>query len=763
MFQAVLKVFALSQLSGTRWAILGVVMLFAPAAAWAWPPASDVRPTPLGRVSFLNDVEPLLTRLGCNRGACHGKGVGQNGFRLSLRGYAPELDHFWITREFAARRIDRLQPERSLFLRKPLGEIPHGGGRIFLADSREHRLLLDWLNQGTDGPSSSDPRILELRIDARGGNCVPDETRPLRVLATYDDGQVRDVTWLAKFASNDEGLMQVDAAGVVTVLRHGETSIRAHFQGMVATLVLSSPFEHPVQRDQFPTPRNVLDELVFQKLCELRIPPSPDSSDATWARRVFLDTIGTLPTPQEARAFLHDVNPEKRAKLVDALFSRPEFVDFWALQLSDLFQNRRERDHDVRGAKGVRSFHRWLQAQLRQNRPWDELVRDVLVARGDAVRHPEIGFYIVTVGEAGQADQSEVASSVAQSLLGTRIGCARCHNHPLERYTQDDYFHFAGFFSTLKFQRRESHLGPTELLLADWDPSRPVGATQPRTGRVLAPRPLDRKYLELLPGQDPREPLARWLTSAENKDFSGAMVNRLVKHFLGVGLVEPVDDLRASNPPSNARLWDALCEELTSHEFDLKHLMRLIVTSRTYQFSSEALPENAADARFYSHYYPRRLQAEVLLDAVSDATSVAENLPGQPRGLHARQVADSGLDSYFLSLFGRSPRVTACACERQSDVTLPQLLHLQNGDAIVNRISQPGGVVESLLANSPNRRDMIEDLFWRTLCRAPSAAEWPELEKLLAELESPANESPAEILGDLFWSLLNTKEFSFNH
>jgi hypothetical protein len=529
----------------------------------------------------------------------------------------------------------------------------------------------------------------------------------------------------------------------------------------VAVGGVTAPYENPVDPARYAPRNNFIDVYVFNKLAALRIEPSDLSGDAEFLRRASLDATGVLPTPDEVRAFLADHRPDKRDRLIEHLLSRPEFVDYWALQLGDLFQNRRERDHDVRGTQGVQAFHAWVRKQVAANRPWDELARDVLTAGGSTADSPAVGYFIVTVGEHREAERSEVAGAVAQAFLGTRIGCAQCHNHPLEKYTQDDYYHFAGFFARVHLKRQDPKKGPTTLLVAGHDgkPGKdPVGVVQPRTGRFLPPRPLDRSPVAVGPGEDPRVKLAGWMTDPKNEYFSGAMVNRLWKHFLGAGLVEPVDDLRASNPPSNPELWQALNREFVGHRFDLKHLVRLILNSRTYQLSSATRPGNEKDARFYSHYYARRLPAEVLLDALSRSTGVPEQFPGYPAGLRATQLPDPGLKSYFLSLFGRSERVTACACERNGEVTMQQLLHLQNGDSVVQKIRSGDGRLARLLKSGRPDAEVIEELFLATLSRPPSEASRAAVRQALAE-----GGSKEEVFRDLFWALLNAKEFSFNH
>ncbi len=718
--------------------------------------AADTKPAP----SFLNDVVPVLTRLGCNQGACHGKLAGQNGFRLSLRGYAPEWDYDWITREFDGRRINRVVPEAGLLLRKPLGLMPHGGGKILAQSSREYQVLRRWIEAGAPGPKKNEPEVRRLEIIPGSRVLRVGQEQPLLVRAEYTDGRQRDVTWLAQFASNDSSTASVDARGKVRMLRPGETAIRAGFMGLVTTAIFTAPYDHAVPPELLARRNNFIDDHIFNKLARLHIEPAPLCPDEAFLRRASLDTIGCLPTPVDVRAFLADQRPDKRARWIDRLLDRPEYVDFWALQLGDLFQNRKESDHDVRGTKGVRSFHEWLRRQVAANRPWNELARAVLTAQGKATDDPAVGYYIVTVGEQREPAKSEVAASVAQALLGTRIGCAKCHNHPLEKYTQDDFYHFAAFFSRVKLNRKDPRDGTTVLEIAAKDARQnrnPPGVVQPRTGQFLQPQPLDRTLMSFAAGEDPRVKLAAWMTDPKNESFSGAMVNRLWRHFLGVGLVEPVDDLRASNPPTNPELWRALNQEFVGHHFDLKHMIRLILNSRTYQLSSVTNPANEKDSRFYSHYYVRRLPAEVMLDAIVQSTDVPEIFPGYPQGVRAQQVPDPSVKSYFLSLFGRPNRITACACERTGDVTMPQLLHLAVGDTVVGKIRSPEGRLAALSKAGKSEDQIVEELYLATLSRRPSTAERKTVATILG---AGAKE---DAYRDLFWALLNSKEFAFNH
>ncbi len=767
-------------------------------------------------VSFVHEVVSVLTRYGCNAGACHGKQAGQNGFRLSLRGFAPEQDHAWLVREYQGRRISRIAPNESVLIRKPRGDSPHGGGQLFSRGSRVEHVLLNWIAAGTPGVQADEPKLSRLEVLPGQRTLRPFDTQQLIARAHFSDGSVRDVTWLTQFYAADPAVIEVSPEGRMLCLRPGETTVRAHFEDLVETITITIPYEH-AQPAPLVRGNGAIDRHVAAKLAALRIPPSPGCDDATFLRRVYLDLTGTLPTADEVRAFLADTRENRRELVVDSLLARPEFVDYWTLFLADLLQNRKERDHDVRGVKGVRAFHAWIRRQVAAERGWDQIARDVLTSAGSSFEHPQVGYYVVTVGEKRPTETSEVMDSVAQSFLGTRIGCAKCHNHPLEKYTQDDYYHFAAFFTRLGLDRHKPEEGPTVLQVASPErmqlarrieqiekkiqelegkialvnPSnadaeqrekslqeldsqrqqlekarqdlanfveKPVQVRQPRTGAMLPPRPLDRQTLELDPQADPRQALVDWMVDPANEYFSGAMVNRLWKHFLGEGLVEPVDDLRPSNPPSNGPLWKELNREFVSSGYRLKHVMRLIVLSQTYQASSATLPANASERRFYSHFYARRLPAEVLHDAVSQVTGVPESFAGYPLGMKAIQLPDPGVDSYFLSLFGRPVRTTACACERLGDVTLPQLLHLQNGDWIEPKLRVPQGRLNTLLKELPDNNAAIEELFLTILSRLPNES---EREQTLRHVESTPDRQAAFV--DLFWALLNTKEFAFQH
>lgn len=714
--------------------------------------------------SFLNDVEPILTRLGCNQGSCHGKGSGQNGFRLSLRGYAPELDHAWITREMHTRRINPTNPAASLLLLKPTGIASHEGGVLMHVGSREYNVLLDWIRGGAPGVNKDDPVVRRILMEPGARSLKVGEKLQMTVHAEYSDGQTKNVTWLSKFDSGDSGVAPITPSGVVTMERSGETSIRGMFAGLAAVARVTSPFETPVKAEWYGARNNFIDDHVFKKLHVLQIEPSEPSHDTQFMRRVYLDAMGLLPPPDEVRAFLADKLPDKRARLIDAVLERPEFVDFWTMQLSDLFMNRRESDHDVRGAKGVRNFHEWIRKEVASNRPWDELARAVLTATGSADEHPAVGYWIVNVGEHRESHKSVVVANAAQTFLGVRIGCAQCHNHPLEKYTQDDYYHFAGFFSRVRLDRKEPKIGSTVLSASLQDVKQnknPVGVTQPRTGKFMAPQTLDRLASKIEPGEDPRKALARWITDPKNEYFAGAMVNRIWAHYFNTGLVEPVDDLRDSNPPTNPELWNALVKEFVAKKYDRKHLMRLILNSRAYQLSSTTKPTNEKDHRFYSHYIARKLQAEVLHDAIFTLTGGGDEFFGYPMGLRAVQIADPNVKSSFFNIFRRPERITACACDREGDVNLTHALHLLCSQESGRKIRSPDGRLAQLLKTKMTDREIIDELFLVALGRFPIPREQETIGSFLENRKQDTDRMRR--FEDVTWALWNTKEFIFNH
>lgn len=703
--------------------------------------------------SFNREVLPLLTRLGCNQGACHGKGAGQNGFRLSLRGYAPDQDYAWLTKEYMARRTDRAFPEESLFLRKVTGLAPHEGGKLFSIGSPAHTLFAKWIKAGMPGPDSREAALRSLEIQPGSVVMEPGQTMDFTAMATFADGSKMDVTWLSRFDSNDPGMMQCNTSGQAKALRPGITAIRSAYGSEVATSAIRVPYGKSMVEG--PVSQHPIDKILGARLKSLGLPPSAICDDYTFLRRSTLDATGLLPNQDQIRIFFEDKNPNRRANHIDRLLRSAAFVDRWTLFLADLLQNRKERDHDVRGVQGVRSFHAWLREKVMADAPWDQITREVITASGSVLDSPQVGYYLVTVGEHQDPTRSEIPASSAQAFLGIRIGCAQCHNHPLERYTQDDYYHYAGFFSRLKLDRKEPEKGLTQLVGTRPD-SKP-GTNQPRTGQFLPPQPLDRSRTKLEKDSDPRIALAQWMTGPARKQLAAAMGNRIWRELFGRGIVEPVDDLRATNPPVDPELFELLACELDKGGMSIRHLIRFVMNSQTYQRSSTTLPGNSDDLKLFSHYPARRLPGEQLLDAISQVTGIPDPFPGYPIGIRAQQIPDPTFPSYFLKVFGRSERVTACACEREGEVTLPQLLHLQNNVEIQGKIRHPKGVLKSALKENTPPLEIAQNLHLLALGRPMD----PKVIKIM-EKELEANK-PEEVLADLLWALLNSKEFAFQH
>ena len=713
-------------------------------------------------VSFNREIMPALTRLGCNQGACHGKGAGQNGFRLSLRGYAPELDHAWLTREYGGRRFSPVDPQDSPLIRKITGQAAHEGGKLIQVDDPFHRLLTRWVAEGMPGPSAAEQPLQTMHLEPAQWFGKVGDSMPLKAMAVWADGQRTDVTWLTRFTSSAPAVASVSVGGFARIEGSGEAALQASFLTGVAVTRAMVPFSGPAQKMNFSSknPSHPIDSAIQKHLRELNIPVSELVEDAVWVRRIHLDLCGRLPEPERVRAFLADKNPDKHALLVDELLATDSFNDIWTLFLSELLQNRQERDHDVRGLRGVRSLHAWLRGEVAANTGWNALARRILLASGTVGEDPAVGYWTMGIWE-NKPVESEMPGMISQAFLGTRIGCAQCHNHPTEKFTQEDYLRQAAYLSRLKIDRKSPRQGETALIPIA-DEKIQTGISHPRLGTFLQPRPLDRSVsgLELAEaGSDPRVGLVHWITDPKNPYFAKAMANRVWRHLLGRGLVEPVDDLRATNPPSNPEVLDLLENRFRNSGYNFRDLIRFIATTDAYRRSSSTLPGNKTDDRNLSHFVPRRLPAEVLLDALCQATGVSENFPGHPVGTRATQLPDPAVASRFLSTFGRSERVTACACEKTGDVTLPQILFLINSDTLVEKINNPKGLLRQLEKRLPQAVERADSLHWLCLSRPMDAATTREIERALAEPGALAD----EVLGDLVWSLLNSREFSFQH
>lgn len=712
--------------------------------------------------SFRNHVIPMLTRAGCNSGACHGALAGKGGMKLSLRGYDPTADHFVLTRQALGRRVDRAEPAHSLVLLKPTLAVPHGGGQRLVVDSPDYHLLADWIASAAPGPGADEPRIQRLEVLPAAATLKPKDTLQVIVRAWYSDGHSADVTRWAKFNSSEDMVAAVNPDGLATVAGHGEAAITVWYSNLVAANRITSPLPQAVAPKLFAeAPRhNFIDDHVLRKLESLRIPPSPPCTDAEFIRRVYLDTAGILPTPKEVQAFLADKMRDKRAKLIDALLERPETADYWAYKWSDMLLITTRRLPQP----AVWSFYRFVRRSVADNKPWDQFAREIVTARGSTLRNGATNYFVL------HKDVADLTEATAVTFMGMSVTCCRCHNHPLEKWTQDQYWGMANLFSRVALKNGDR---PGEVHVQ----SQPSGdVPHPRRGVPMPPEPLDGKPLPLDSPLDRRHYFADWLTGADNPYFARALVNRVWRNYLGRGLVEAEDDLRQTNPPSNPELLDALALDFVKHKFDVRHLMRMILNSATYQRSSRPLPGNAADDRFYSHYLVRRLSAEVLLDAYAQVTGVPTaftqlntggrdaltGYDGYPLGTRALQLPDSLVASPFLDAFGRPERAQTCSCERQQDSSVGQALHVNNGKTVNDKLRAKDSHVAKWVAEKVTDEEAVRRLYLLALGRKPSPKEEAHFKKLLAE--AAASKSPRrEALEDLFWGVLASKEFLFNH
>jgi hypothetical protein len=669
-----------------------------------------------------------------------------------------------ITRHAGGRRIEFGDPGRSLLLAKPSGAVAHKGGLRFETDSLEYRILSEWIAAGAPGPSGEDPRVERVEVLPERVLLESGDQQRLLVRAHYSDGRTEDVTRWAKFSSANEAVATVDDAGSAQVIGFGEGAITAWFASRIATARITSPYPNDLGDEAFDefVPRNFIDELVAEQLRRLNLPPSPLVSDAGFIRRAFLDTIGVLPSSQEVRSFIADSAADKRDRLIDDLLARPEFVDYWTYKWADvLLINGRLLRPDA-----VKTYYAWLRGHVEQNTPWDELARELVTAKGGSLQEGATNFYAL------HQDPETMTENVCKAFMSLSIGCAKCHNHPLEKWTNDQYYGMANLFARVKAKGwggdPRSGDGKRTLVVASRGE-----LVQPRTGKPQPPTPLDGEPLGPLDPRDRREYLADWLTSPENPYFARAIANRVWANFFGVGLVEPVDDLRVSNPASNDKLLTAAANHLIEHDFDLKTLMRAILRSAAYQRSSTPLAGNRDDQRFYSRYFPRRLMAEVLLDAVSQVSGVPSKFtqiayPGAdfqetdlyPEGTRAIELYDSAVKSYFLTTFGRNEREITCECERSNEPSMVQVLHLANGDTILDKLSSEESRAAKLAKSTLPDYRVIEEVYLAALARYPTDEELTALLDVLAAAPPEEREAAIE---DLFWSVMSSREFLFQH
>jgi len=694
------------------------------------------------KLTFRNDVLPVLTRAGCNSGRCHGAASGKDGFRLSLFGYDPEGDQYRLTREHAGRRINLSQPDDCLLVNKALGRVPHSGGARIDEDSREHRILVEWLQSGAAPDPAETPRPVRIEVFPRHAVLNgPDQHQLLTVLAHFSDGSDRDVTETAVFVGNNDAVATVTAEGLVTSTGPGTAFVLARFDEFTEGASIIVRPDKPYTTPEFVT-RNYIDEAVLQHWERLHLSPSPLATDEVFLRRVFLDVLGVLPTLDEQRAFLEDSAPDKRERLVDTLLQRPEFLDLWVMKWAEQLQIR-----TVNGLspKGLTIYDDWLRQKIRAGATVAEVLREVLSATGGTFDNPATNYFQT------ETTPHLLAENVAQAFLGMRIQCAQCHNHPFDRWTMSDYYGFAAFFSQVGYKQAAD---PRELTIYNSG----VGEMRHPVGNgIVAPKYLGGAAPQIAPGADSREPLAAWLTDRQNQAFSQNIANLVWAHFFGIGVVEPVDDFRVSNPPSNPELLNAIAARLAGYDFQIKPLIRDICTSRTYQLAAERTTENTWDERHFSHSRIRRLRAEVLLDAIHQVTEVTPDWPGLPSGSRAVHLADGRSADYFLTTFGRSSRQTACSCEVKTSPSLSQALHLLNGEITTGKIAE-GGAIERLLARHGAPLPVADELYQRCLSRAPTPK---ERAAIAARLQSEPDAVVA--LSDLFWALLNSNEFLFNH
>ena len=692
-------------------------------------------------VSFEKDIVPILTRSGCNTGSCHGSARGKDGFMISLFGYDPAGDYNRITREIGFRRINLAIPENSLFLTKSTGEVAHTGGKLFGKDSYYYKTILEWLEAGAPKDATPPPAVAKLEIyppqaviEGTGSN------QRYIAVAEYTDGNTRDVTNLSAWMSNNETSAAIDKMGSVQAGARGEAFILARFETKTEgrqALVLPENLQYKAPE----VVGNYVDQLVGKKLNQLRILPSGLCSDEEFLRRVTIDITGQLPTEAEYQQFVYDSAPKKRAELIDRLLNRKEFSEIWAMKFAELLMIKSTNQVSYKSAF---LYNQWLTDKFAKNVPLDEMVRELLASNGGTFSTPQTNYYQI------ERDTLKRAENVAQVFMGIRTQCAQCHNHPLDRWTMDDYYGFAAFFCQVGTKNAEDY---REKIIYD----RRSGSVKHKvTGKVMSPKYLGGEMPETK-SEDRRAVMARWLTSPDNPYFSTSIANRVWAHFMGVGIVEPVDDIRVSNPPSNPELFDALGKKLGEYKFDFKQLVRDICNSNAYQRTAKANDSNKSDTRNYAYASVKRVPAELLLDCISQVTNTKEKFRGLPVGARAVQIADGRTSTYFLDTFGRSSRATVCACEASTDPSLSQALHLLNGSATSGKISS-GKVVATLLAENESTEKALDRLYVRCVSRYPTDEERKRLLQTIGEAPTPK-----EGLEDIFWALLNSREFVFNH
>jgi hypothetical protein len=710
-------------------------------AVWAAPAQTP-------KLSFVKDIVPIFTKSGCANSNCHGSIRGQAGFKLSLFGYEPDLDYDAIVKAHDGRRINRNDPAKSLILLKPTFSIPHGGGERFKVGSLEYEAILSWIKDGATYDSAGSPRLRAIQVTPEEVTLVGlGSKQQLSVSGTYTDGTTEDLTRKVQYTANDESVLEVTPNGEIHPRRAGETAIMVRTLGKAVAARVAVVESPPM--DDYPEVgrNNFIDELIFAKLKRLNIVPSPLSSDAEFVRRVYLDTVGLLPTLDESRRFLESNDPQKRPKLIDELMERPEFAEVWATRFSDLL---RVGLLDQR-SKGGRLMYSWLRKAVMEDKPYNQFATELITASGNLYFNATSNFYYITEF----SEPENIATNVSQVFLGVRIECARCHNHPWEKWTQEDFWGFAAFFGRMGVKDTYEN-DESEITL------KPAGQViSPKTKKPVQPKYLDGPTEKEGLDEDIREKLARWMTAPDNPWFARAIVNRVFKHYMGRGIVEPLDDFRVTNPPTNEVLLDALANDFVANGYHLKHTIRLILNSRAYQLSSLPNATNRADTLNYSHYYPRRLLAEELIDAMGEVTGVPEKFPGYMAGTRAMTIPQ-GAPTYFLQTFGRL-KAREVICERDNSPDVAQAMHLISGQTIQNQITAKGGTLDEWLSDrSANEVEITRRLFMATLVHPPTDR---ELSLVIASIQSGGGgpEARRRAFEDVLWTIFNSKAFLFNH
>ena len=704
--------------------------------------------------SFRNHVIPLMTKMGCNSGACHGALAGKNGFKLTLRGYAPEVDYDTLTRQSTGRRVSLADPGASLILLKPSFTIPHGGGKRFAKDSLEYRILKEWVASGAPPPADQDTTVRNLEAFPDTAVLSPGAEQQVVVRAKYSDGHAEDVTRWVKFASANEGVATVDDWGKVKMNGAGEAAVTMTFASRVLNARLTVPFPNQGSDETyagFPR-RNFIDDLVIAKLKSLHLAPSKIADDATFLRRAYLDAAGILPTSEEVETFLADSAADKRQKAIRKLMARDEFVDYWAYKWSDLLLVSSRRLNST----SMWALYDWIRESVKTDKPWNQFAREIFLSSGSTRQNGALNYFVL------HKDPIDLTENATLAFLGQRIMCARCHNHPLEKWTQTQYYQMANLFARVGV--KNGTMGDNIVFAkASGD------ILHPRLARPLPPTPLDGKSLPLDSPEDRRVAFVNWLTDPANTMFARTVVNRVWANFMGRGLVDPVDDVRASNAASNEELFAALTKDFVEHGYHVDHLIRTILDSSVYQLSSDANSTNQSDNIYYSKHIVRRLSAEVILDAMSQVTGVPAAFPNYPLGTRALQLPDTQVRSDFLASFGRPPRITCDAAERSSVPTIAQALAVINGDTLNKKLSSPDGTIALFLKLGLSDRRILDYMYLSAFSRYPTDAERQTLAAALQKAreakggEQAQREAHKQALEDMVWAMLTTKEFLFNH